>query len=318
MMKLKKFKLSILFGILLLIIILIGCTNTNKEVLNIDYRSGTDSITMSFVKGLPPEKIFVGETFTLGIDLENKGASDIIGGIIILSGYESKQFNFPEGNAKNFELKGKSQYQSTGEKAPITFQITSLCYPEMASNELNSAKISLRATACYSYSTTSPATVCIDTNQLSSSSVQEKICDASKTIAISGGQGGPIEITKIEPTMIPIEGGVKARFAIYLKNSNSKGLVYSSTAVGSHCEDPTLSNKVSVNVELSGMKMSCNVDELKLVMGRDTPIYCEKLLNDLGGVYEANMVITTSYAYSQDVSREITISKPSGVTFENC
>ncbi|MBU0461563.1 MAG: hypothetical protein KJ574_03170 [Nanoarchaeota archaeon] len=328
----KTTSASIFALIVALLLILSGCGPTdNQPVLNVNFRTGTEGLKMSFIENMPTDKLFAGEQFNIGLYLENAGAHDIDRGIITISGYERNQYTFAGGNMTGetalgpnsmmFQLRGRSQYDSQGEKTPMIFDVKSNCYPAMAQQIRTNLTTTFRATACYTYATIANAQVCIDTNPLSTQSTQKKTCQV-KSIPLSGGQGGPVGVTMIEPSMIPVGDGVRARFIIHVKNLNTNGIVYATSAFDNNCENipgMKLQNKVLFGASLANIPMYCNPGpEVELRSAQDTLISCEADLTREGGVYETQLIMSLEYAYSQDTIKKVNVNKPLNVAIPDC
>jgi len=309
-----------IFACMIVIMFITGCAggSSSGPVVDVGYKSGTEGLKMEFLDNMPTDSLFAGEMFNIGLNLENVGAFDIDKGIITISGFARKQYNFPNGNSQEFQLRGKSQYEPKGEVAPVILEAQSICYPSMAEQVRTNITTLFRATACYSYATVANAQVCIDTNPLASQGAGKKICEV-KAVTLSGGQGGPIAVTKVEPSMIPVGQNVKARFMIFLKNMNSRGMVFSPSAVDSNCESPYLQDKIIFAATLSGTHLYCNpAGEINLRLGEETRVICEMDLNKAGGVYETQIAMSMEYAYSQDIAKKVNVNKPLNVNIPAC
>src|SRR3989338_2242355 len=122
---------------IIFVVVLSGCALQKKEKIPTEeeLRRGTDALVMSFIENTPPAKIFSAEDsfpesglFQVGIRTENKGASDIVSGILALSletGYVNdlnykwkstdEAFNDRyEGNSVTFSLDGKKPENPAG------------------------------------------------------------------------------------------------------------------------------------------------------------------------------------------------------------
>jgi len=142
------------------------------------------------------------------------------------------------------------------------------------------------------------------------------------TVSLSGGQGGPIAVTKVVPSMLAINNGVKARFRIYIKNLNKKGMIYSKGAYSKNCDSAPHLNKVLFGATLSGVPLICKpttpTGELALNVGQDTIVSCEINLDKAKGVYSTGLTIGMEYAYSQDISKKISVNKPIDAVIPDC
>ena len=115
-------KIKILIPILLLLVT--GCQTKTPDLYPevIEYHKGTDAIVMNFIENLPPNEVIEGTDFAIGLEIRNKGAYDVRGAKISMSGYtlgrtivtprdiyldlEGKQPGFPEGGYEiaNFQV----------------------------------------------------------------------------------------------------------------------------------------------------------------------------------------------------------------------
>ena len=310
----------ILASIALMVLFLAGCGGSASDpMLDIDYRQGTDGLTMEFIDNMPTRSVYAGEQFNIGIQIENEGAHDIGMGKIMISGYEQGQYEFEGDNSREFQLRGRTQFEPKGELDHVIIGVRSICYPEMASQVRTNLTTTFRATACYTYATVANAQVCIDTNPLVTQSGADKICQV-KAVTLSGGQGGPVAVTKVEPSMIPTgQGGITARFLIYLKNLNTDGTVYALGAYDTDCEDTILKNKVVFGAKLAEIPLICTPQgEITIRSGEDTVVSCETPLTTAGGVYETQLTMGLEYAYSQDATTTVNVNKPLDVNIPAC
>lgn len=181
---------------------------TQKGPSYTDFRTGTTALEMSFLDSIPDE-IPEGQSFVVSLQLHNKGAANIGGA----GGVEDKEEDGDEGylmlqsdgkvtfveknkdyQIDKFTLVGRSSQNPDGQTDIkfYTAKAGKVTLEEYADSEI-------RATACYMYHTYAVADVCMDTNQYSKPELGTKACDV-KEVAVSGGQGGPIAVTKVVPS----------------------------------------------------------------------------------------------------------------------
>jgi hypothetical protein len=124
-------KISLIIFVVLSFAFISACFPSGNLNLDTQFRKGSEGLQMSFLDNLPPQEILAGDRFSIGINLENRGAYDITEGRITLSGYQPNQYAFVGGSSQTFQLEGKSQFVSQGEVSPIIFDAQSLCYPSL-------------------------------------------------------------------------------------------------------------------------------------------------------------------------------------------
>ncbi|MEK6943112.1 MAG: hypothetical protein AABX00_03560 [Nanoarchaeota archaeon] len=219
-MKQKNFAL-----IFILVFLLAACgTSTTSKTVNV--YTGTSGLIAEFLPNAPPAKVFEKSAFPIGLKIRNSGTYDIQnneGRIAI--GFEkdyipSITFDDSNGiyqaseNQVAFSIAGKTNFNQAGDEVVITSTAKTGNLEEQSESK-NSL---LTATLCYPYKTTLSATMCIDPDVVGLRP-GKKIC-AVKDISLSGGQGAPIAITKIEPVMVPEvdNQNIRPQFLIYIEN----------------------------------------------------------------------------------------------------
>ena len=324
--------------VLALILIISGCINLNTGETTTKASSlykGTSGLALSFIKNAPPSRVFEKTDFNVVVKIENKGAYDI--------GFEEGESNFGRGffvitpetgyvNIKDidenegvvpgegiafFEVRGKSLSNSAGDEINI--------YSTLKAGELSSLSqvhsSSIFATVCYPYQTKLSTSICIDSDTLGSG---KKACEV-KDLAFSGGQGGPIAVTKIEVQMAPEDGKIKPQLVIHMENQG-KGEVVKKEKYEYACmsEMPEETNQldkyfnvVNINNEkskLSDKKLVCGTDEKNVVIlsGKKGVIRCspEEWGKEDKNAYVTPLSIVLDYGYSSTISKEFNIEKP--------
>ena len=189
---------------------LIGCAtnyglrnNGNKEVIT--HRTGVIGLTMEFLKGMPPQKIFEGDTFPIMLKVKNNGAYDIKNDEIVVSlGVErdyTSSIRLLEGgkvkkllaeNAAKLSLEGKTQINPIGQEEIISYNIDAGLIDPQSESHISTAIANL----CYPYETILSTSICIDTD-INNLRPAKKVCSL-KNLVFSSGQGAPVAITKVE------------------------------------------------------------------------------------------------------------------------
>jgi len=212
--------------VLMLCVLLAGCGPVNNSNTPENFRTGTEGLVVSFEPNHPPAKVYVrnGELneVGIGVNLKNKGAADITGGAVVLSGYDPSILAIPSYRIFNTMdgLVGRSAFNPDGGFNTFDFN-GAVNLAAMG----DAYRPSLLATACYDYSTFAELSVCIDPDPYLT---KPKACTPSNIA--SSGQGAPIGVSKVnvEPTKR------KTIFQIYFKNFG-KGDVFSSKYGSARC-----------------------------------------------------------------------------------
>jgi hypothetical protein len=213
-----------LFVLLVFVLLAFGCTGSGGTSKSGDVRSGTKGLVLSLAPGSPPDKLFGNTDFTITVQVKNSGAASIdgsvYGGNIYVSGFDPHIVRFESvdgrgiGDNKPLDglagLGGKSDVNPQGDMIYKSFKAKATL-PQSA----DSYKPTFLITACYSYETIAVAPVCIDPDPFSVTSKQ-RVC-TTKDVGFSGGQGGPVAITKI--SLNP--GTDKLRFTIDIANQGA-------------------------------------------------------------------------------------------------
>ena len=167
------------------------------------------------------------------------------------------------------------------------------------------------ATACYSYDTEATSDICVDPDPYATE-IKEKACSPSD-ISLSGGQGGPIEVTKID--VDPTKNEMRLTF--HIRNAGG-GFVYNKLKLsqcspfspkGIPLEDKNVINVDNIKVgnqALTGCKPNGNT--LKLIDG-NAVIMCSYTYPTQQGAFKTPVSIKLSYGYRTSTTRQIEILK---------
>ncbi len=311
---------------------LASCTRDVSGPRVVDYRRGTEAVTMQFLQNAPPDQFYapaVGETstFPVGFHLANKGATDIELGFLSLAveknyvsiqGWDLSEPSISEAGAPeraSFLLAGKGNIHPFGDEAVVlaTLQAKPID-PQIMQHDTT-----VIVTACYPYETKASATICIDTDLFGMQPMQ-KVC-TPRTISLTGGQGGPITITSIEERILPQgDDYVRPQFVITVENRGS-GSVVNKGRVSEACSSLPLDtsdyNIIAVDeVRFSGLSLtrgdiSCEPELLHLQSGRGT-IRCtvaEGRIPASQDTYQTSLFIELSYGYTSSISKTIRLDR---------
>ncbi len=317
--------------ILALAVFLVSCNQQNPGIVQ-DFHTGTGGLEVDFMQDMPPKEVQEKTSFNIGIKLQNKGAWGINNAKIMLSGYDEDLFSVkmlePQVDdatgytkppyMKHYDaINGRDFESPYGEIKYLYFEVNNKDKPLHEDYNANFV-----LTACYGYFTEASFSVCVDPVR---SEVTKQACEV-KPIT-SDGQGGPVAITKIEPTILFYDGQAKEQFKISIANKE-KGRVTQVKAFPKECsreypwaklsEDEL--NVVEVWAYLGDKQIDCNLDtesvdefNLKLKERGENAVICKTPVE--GDVaYVSPLYIKLRYGYIIDKTKTVLVKaspKPS-------
>lgn len=296
-MKKYKSQLMLIVSLFSLLFLLSACgENNGTDPLEINYYSGSDGLVFSFLPNNPPEKVYPDQIYPIALQIENKGAFDILSmseqastrdyttqivsfydratgakmdmygqvNIVYDSIYFSKEGNNNDESSR-ITLRGKSLAWPFGE---MKMQIVDVIKAQSLVNR-KGAQTSILASLCYPYKTTLAHEVCIDKDPYDNED-EQVVCHA-EDISLSD-QGAPVAITYInfESTYaIPqtINGQsipqIRPMFILTIENVGDGQIVRArergeqKLCVKRDADDDP-SNSVRIEAEIAGKKLDCN------------------------------------------------------------
>ncbi len=301
--------------LVVLLVVFAGCKGigggTDKSKSTIEkFRTGSKGLLLSFVPGTPPAR-FIGEgKFTVAVQLKNAGATTIdgstFGGNVYVSGFDPNIITGMKTADGIGALGGKGLFDPEGE-----FEIKEFSGNVALRPDVDTYKPTFQVTSCYSYETLAIALVCIDPDPFSVTSKQ-KVC-FSKDVSLSGGQGAPVAVTKVE--LSPTTD--KLRFVIQLSNVGG-GTVYAQGSQNCNPYSPGLSFKEIDEIGLQEVKVA-NSDitstckpltngKIKLISGKRS-VFCEL---DMAGfrntpAFNTPISVKLRYGYRDSVTKTVEI-----------
>lgn len=306
--------------IIVLIVFSAGCTSkgSNSNTENRNYRTGNQGLYLEFVQNMPPYRVYALEEFELMIKMTNKGASDINGGYLYISGYDTTYLDSlysqnAELSYHTFNAVGKSEYNPYGEIYE-TASFTDDLGPNIPEG-VDNFDMSFKATACYEYTTIAAAKICVDPNP-ANINIERKVCQV-KDIGL-GTQGAPVAVTKVEEQINRRD----ILFWIYFKNVGSGDVFVRED----HPTDITMChsnlgfddlNKVIVeSVEVSGHEIAgtCRPEGSVQRLGSNglgqVMCVCENCVNEnLEDTYETILNIKLRYGYRDSLIKKIEVRR---------
>lgn len=332
--------------LLLILFLIIGCTQASKKSKDIDVRVGIAGPVIEFLKNTPPPRIFEGDKFPVVLKIRNTGASSIKPDQAFLSLGVEKDYTraiqlvfggsvhlFPglkTENTATFGLEGKTPINQKGAEEIINYNLVAGKVDPQS--EFHASNVI--ATLCYPYETILDTTICIDTDP-NSLRPGKKVCRL-QDLSFANGQGAPVAITKIEIQMLPSQesqqspngfGKVVPHFLVFVENKGP-GLVIKNDAIKEFCTQGKIShekfNVIYVKAYLPGsngpLELDCQPKEkkdstekqgyVKLKDKKDI-IRCT-LREGIDGTldsYLSPLKVEMSYGYTQSVSASYMIQK---------
>ena len=316
--------------VIILLIFLVGCgafsRGSSGTIQVPEVHKGKDGLTIKFIDNAPPLSVFEDTNFPILIELQNKGATDINYGWYTL-GVEQANMDLLGDPVKPFSLLGRTASDKYGEQKIVEL----LGHAKKLPSQTQRMDSVISVTGCYSYGTDASADVCIDTD-LFGLARYEKSCKI-KNIAMSGGQGGPVSVSKIEVQMLPHDEQNKVipQFIIYVQNMG-EGQPIVPEAVDTACSSRSIKseqyNVVKVEASLFEYELDCK-PKLSDIMNDETLqqqnpkagykklekkegiIKCELPdgLDKARGTYTSPLTVHLDYGYTDTISKKVEIKK---------
>ncbi len=305
--------------ILILLLVAAGCGGGTTEVPNI--YTGTKGLTLDLIKNSPPDEVLEDSNFLAGIRVSNQGPTDIYGGVLALGieedfveimGWDQEAYDldlFPIDYFRStFQINGKTMDNPIPHEGIVMINLKARELPEQSAVH----ETLVTATACYSYKTILNQEICIDSDLFDTGNGVE-VCQ-SKDISLSS-QGGPVAITRIEPTMNPSEDGTRIApyFRITVKNSGSGAVVSSDSALS--CSSSSLYrddvNEIKIKANLFGKPLRCSPQEFKLDKNTGYTVTCElpSGVDSNQDTYMSMLIVELDYGYTFTISKNVKIKR---------
>lgn len=297
-----KRALVVLFALMLL-----SCGSTRKP--DLDYRSGTEGVTMKFSAERPSSILYTGDKANIMVEIWNRGAENMDFGSVYLSGFDPKVIHISGYDTNIMTVyenipatQGKGPWDEVGGYNEVVFfedEGVSVPYGDTYKTEI-------MATSCYMYSTLATPEVCVlsKPEQLRT----EKVCWPGK-IELTN-QGGPVAVTKIEEYILDN----KLAFTIYVKNVGDGKVINPESF--SRCPfglEPYDKDVVVVELSMSGSgKITCKPEDQKIrLSNKEGLIFCEVPI-ELETFWTTPLNIRLKYGYSSSIKKPIEIKNVPG------
>ncbi|MBD3203303.1 hypothetical protein GF327_03350 [Candidatus Woesearchaeota archaeon] len=239
---------------LIIIIFLIGCKDSgNSEIEKEQIYTGTKGLDIEIIEESYPNEVNEKEEFNVVIKLTNYGAYPFSpGNSVFTLSTEKKYMEFSGGNnieSKQINLNGKQNFNSDDDFQVLEYTLKA----KELDIESQYHTVKVIANACYDYQTKVYADVCIDTDKYNTKII-DKVC-SSEPVTLSGGQGGPVAVTRIEPTMLSDKNNIKPQFRIYIENLDYGSVIKQGT-YNTICSSNSPQRNDYNQIELTDIKFS--------------------------------------------------------------
>jgi hypothetical protein len=290
-----------LFFIILLFLAACETGNTNQGTKNIDWRTGTDGIVMSYFQDNPPSEVLSRSKVPVIVRYSNKGAYNVNDLNFYLSGYDTQILSFSaKSQTYGIDIGGKDQYNTAGsQEAFASWEAPRANMNNLAS--VDNFKQTITVTACYTYETIATPTICVDPNKYETMTTR---CTFDVK-DLGSSQGAPIAVTSVKQRTTDDE--------IYLEISfENKGKGTPFLPNTNQCQnlDYTEVNKIKLQkVSFSnGVTFrECKPSEIRLENNKGYAI-CSTGLPSRSSFYETPLLIQLRYKYRENLAnKEITI-----------
>jgi hypothetical protein len=288
------------FFSLLLITLLVGCSQETGPSISDPFIGGTTGLTMEFIEGAPPAEVYDGGAFpfTVVLKLENIGETDVIAGSAVLkiSGIDPTDFG-TIGTAltqvTSEELLGSKKGAEgniiEGGIIHLTFPTTGdLNYGEQLSGNI---QFPFLANLCYKYATKSDTMLCVREDPLSTTQAICNVNEAKHTF----NSGAPVQIANFKETP---RGNDKVAFSFDIIHRGT-GKLYGQN---SFCDDGIANkNKVYVSIDtgLDGLECTGLTDGYITLYEGKRSVTCTQSVSGATGDFEKVVEIITDYDYAQ-------------------
>ncbi len=287
-----------LIAFLVLLVLYVGCAGGTAERDPSNFRFGSQGLELRFSPG-NPTVFYEGSDVSLLVEVYNRGTAPAYGEFFI-SGYDPSFMQMRVYPSHIISMEGKDQFDPRGDM----FQMVTVAADRVRlPRNRESFPQSIQLTACYRYSTYASSEVCVDPDPYNRR-LSDKVCQLSAQNP--GGQGHPIIISSVEPTVSQND----IRFQIRISNSGG-GQVYDLRTPFGKCGiglDQGDINYVYVGpVTLGGQALSCEpLNPVRMLSGTGTiNCVCRNCVDPGLGAYKSLLEMELDYHYRQTLTRDI-------------
>ncbi len=293
-----KGRISAFFVVVMVALTFYGCSGTGTSTGTTDqnFHVGTTGLSINFMPNSPPPEIYDGKTFPFILEIYNKGVTDT-NPYLTLTGFDPNIVKIGWSSTQPGLITGKSYLNPVGGYAVIEDKVTATL-----PDGVDTFTTPVIVIGCYEYATEGVASVCMDPNP---SNNDDDVCTA-RLVSLSGGQGAPVAITKIDvrPSM-----GI-TYFIITISNLDKSGEVISAGKVSTCTEQLTYQDMDIVEVtsaKVGTQSMTCEPSTIKLINGVGTTS-CE-IATVTDTAYTTTLLLNLKYGFKTSLTKSLNIRR---------
>ena len=257
-------RFSFLAVLLIISVFISSCASSSKQASTAtNFHTGSQGIQMRFIQDRPPAKIYDQDPSAMQVlvEIQNMGTYTLRGSdlLLSLSGFDRSIIQVPQApqNQNSISLEGRKATFPDGGIDIVSWRSPgSITLPRNA----DVYSPTLQVTACYKYRTEAAPVVCIDPTPYAAVN-QNDVCSVTD-VSVSGGQGAPVAVTSVKPTIYSPTTGKVAQFQIFVQNVGGGDVLSPGGDVLSRCYQKNLKfedqNKVGITAQMGSSLLSCN------------------------------------------------------------
>jgi hypothetical protein len=287
-------KLLNTLGIVLVLILLIGCGSSGKGDAKTNFKVGSGELDISFFTNAPPSKLYPQSNFKIVLEIQNNAAYDLTAGEISIVGLEPKYFDVSPQQQYFQVLEGKNLLNPSGGREFIEFEGKTGQLFQNAQNYRGNYFLKTKYDSSLDFSDT----ICLSPRLYD---IYDSGCTPKEKKGYSG-QGAPLGVTNVELVSYPIGAGAKIEFRVRLRNLG-RGLV-------DHIQlkDAKLGGKDFETCEFQGPV----IDSHQALLSSDQQevmLLCETTLGS-GSSYETTLAFEFDYEYELREQHNLLLVNP--------
>ncbi len=309
--------------LLLVAVLLISAASCDKKDSSVglqDYGflGGTDGISISFVEGNPPDRIFDHDPFLVSVELENLGETEVKEGQVIstLEGISYRSYAITQPTLTNeIPIERVRFDRQTGNQ--IVGGVEQINYEAEFIDDLDfEATHTMSVNVCYLYQTRAVSSLCLVHNPTQRPG-ENDVCMVSEAKGV-GNSGAPVQVTQLSERA---SGKTEVSFNFQIEN-NGMGKVYHPSfaeKVDPKCSDAgneQYLDRVQVTVmPPENLPLRCpkldeglNTGTVRLIKG-GTTVVCAVDTNELTQTvpFPGEVKVQVDYIYKEHISTQITV-----------
>ena len=291
-------RMRVILVVSLFVLFLLGCEGNNSSVDVPSYHTGNLGITLDLIENSPPDNAYHGSNLPFFLEIRNQGSYETRP-LIWLSGHDPNIIRINWAAISPGLLEGKSFSNPTGGYGYLEAPDVQISLPD----SVDTYSTNMKLTTCYPYVTKASSQVCVDPDPTNN---DDDACQ-TKTVSLSGGQGGPLAITSIKEE--PSSGGTVI-FTITIQNIGD-GTIINEGKVSS-CTSRMKASDLDVvsirSAQLGYEPLSCTpTNPVRLVNGKGI-VYCRRS-GLSGSAYTTTLNLELAYGYKSSISKSINVRR---------